>query len=152
MSAVHMSALGSEDWELTDEPGPKPGCLIVQLRRRAHVMPWFRFAYAEGDNGRIVAVFASHIVTVSGHGLAVLLAPSRRSGWSDSFNPPRMRRNSAFVGQVPPATTDRVSPKFQSSRSSRTGVPTVSNKCREIAFKQAWTEGRRKVNRAWTKG
>lgn len=74
MSAVHMSALGSEDWELTDEPGPKPGCLIVQLRRRAHVMPWFRFAYAEGDNGGIVAVFASHIVTVSGHGLAVLLA------------------------------------------------------------------------------
>jgi len=73
MSTTAESALVSEDWQLTDE-GAKPSSLIVQLRRSAHVLPWFRFVYAEGDNSRVQIAFASHMVTITGHGLAVLLA------------------------------------------------------------------------------
>ena len=51
-----------------------PSSLLVQLRRRAHVLAWFRVVYAEGDNSEVTLMFASHIVTVKGHGLATLLA------------------------------------------------------------------------------
>ena len=51
-----------------------PSSLLVQLRRRAHILPWFRFVYAEGDNSDVTLVFVSHTVTVRGHGLAALLA------------------------------------------------------------------------------
>ncbi len=75
MAAPQTSALAADDWELTNEPDdPKPGCLIVQLRQRAHVFPWFRFVYADGDNSKIEVAFASHTVVITGHGLAVLLA------------------------------------------------------------------------------
>ena len=40
----------------------------------AHVLPYFRFVYAEGDDARIEIAFASHLVTVTGHGLTALLA------------------------------------------------------------------------------
>jgi len=66
--------LASEDWQLADEDGSKPASLVVQLRRRAHVLPYFRFVYAEGDNSQVKIAFASHRVTVTGHGLAALLA------------------------------------------------------------------------------
>jgi hypothetical protein len=36
--------------------------------------PWLRFVYAEGDLSRVRIEFASYWVTVSGHGLAALLA------------------------------------------------------------------------------
>ena len=48
--------------------------MIIQLRRGAHIFLWFRFAYAEGDNSHVKIVFDTHSVSVSGHGLAVLLA------------------------------------------------------------------------------
>ena len=67
------SALVSEDWQL-DQDGATPLSLLVQLRRAAHVFPWHRFVYAEGDNNLIRIAFASHLVTVSGSGLAALLA------------------------------------------------------------------------------
>ena len=67
--------LASEDWQLAGEDGAKkPASLVVQLRRRAYVLPYFRFIYAEGDNGLVKIAFASHMVTVTGHGLAALLA------------------------------------------------------------------------------
>jgi hypothetical protein len=67
--------LASEDWQLAGEDGVrKPAALVVQLRRRAYVLPYFRFIYAEGDNGLVRIAFASHIVRVTGHGLAALLA------------------------------------------------------------------------------
>jgi hypothetical protein len=47
--------------------------LVVQLRRAAFVLPWFRFLYAAGDNTRLELVFASHTVTIAGHGLVALL-------------------------------------------------------------------------------
>jgi hypothetical protein len=65
--------LVSEDWQLA-ETGSKPASLVVQLRRRAHVLPWFRFVYAEGDNAQVQVAFASHMVTITGNGLAALLA------------------------------------------------------------------------------
>jgi hypothetical protein len=67
--------LASEDWQLAGEDGgKKPASLLVQLRRRAYVLPYFRFIYAEGDNSLVRIAFASHIVTVTGHGLTALIA------------------------------------------------------------------------------
>jgi hypothetical protein len=67
--------LASEDWQLAGEDGAKkPASLVVQLRRRAYVLPYFRFIYAEGDNSLVRIAFTSHTVTVTGHGLAALLA------------------------------------------------------------------------------
>ncbi len=75
MSAALSSTtqLASEDWHLIDEGGSKPNSLIVQLRRRAYVLPYFRFVYAEGDNSLVKITFTSHLITVSGHGLTTLL-------------------------------------------------------------------------------
>ena len=73
MSLPRTTALASEDWELTDDSVPKPGCLIVQQRRHAHVFPWFRFIHAEGDNSEVSILFSTHSVTVTGHGLAALV-------------------------------------------------------------------------------
>jgi hypothetical protein len=67
--------LASEDWQLAGEDGgKKPAALVVQLRRRAYVLPYFRIVYAEGDNGLVKIAFASHMVTITGHGLAPLIA------------------------------------------------------------------------------
>jgi hypothetical protein len=74
VSTVLTSKLTSEDWEISDEPDARPSCVIVQLRQRVYVFPWFRFVYADGDNGVIQIGFPSHLVTVRGSGLAVLLA------------------------------------------------------------------------------
>jgi hypothetical protein len=67
------SASVSEDWQLAADDLKSPS-LVVALRRSAHIFPWFRFAYAEGDNSLVKIAFATHMVTVSGHGLAALLA------------------------------------------------------------------------------
>jgi hypothetical protein len=76
MSTITMpeSALASEDWQLETDAYAKPVSLLVQLRRQAYVLPWFRFVHAEGDNTQVKITFASHLVTVNGHGLAALLA------------------------------------------------------------------------------
>jgi hypothetical protein len=66
--------LASEDWQLANNGvSERPSSLVVQLRRRAYVLPYFRFIYAEGDNALVKIAFASHMVTVIGHGLAALL-------------------------------------------------------------------------------
>ena len=72
-ASTTLSELVSEDWQLAEE-GHKPTCLLVQLHRCSHVFPWFRFVHAQGDDSTVKLVFASHIVTVTGHGLATLLA------------------------------------------------------------------------------
>ena len=74
MSTIPESALPSEDWQLAAEDSTKPVSLVIQLRRRAYVLPWFRFVCSEGDNAQIQVAFASHTVTVTGTGLAALLA------------------------------------------------------------------------------
>jgi hypothetical protein len=65
--------LASEDWQFAEE-GTKPASLVIQLRRRVYVLPWFRFVYTEGDNAQVLAAFASHLVTITGNGLTALLA------------------------------------------------------------------------------
>jgi hypothetical protein len=66
--------LASEDWQLASEDGAKkPAALVVQLRRRAYVLPYFRFIYAEGDNSLVRIAFTSHVVTITGYGLAALI-------------------------------------------------------------------------------
>ena len=66
------SALVSEDWELAED-GHRPASLLLQLRRSTHVLPWFRFVYAEGDDSKAHLDFGEHTVTVSGSGLEALL-------------------------------------------------------------------------------
>ena len=39
------------DWQVSPEGSGKPASLTVQLRRKIHVLPWFRFFSAEGDDG-----------------------------------------------------------------------------------------------------
>ena len=73
-ATIPGSELVCEDWQVTDEGNPKPASLIVQLRRHAHVLPYFRFVYAEGDHAQVKITFASHVVTVKGHDLTTLLA------------------------------------------------------------------------------
>ena len=73
-TTIPESALVSEDWQLEEKLGSRPVSLHLQLRRRTHVLPWFRFVYAEGDNCQVKIAFASHMVTVNGHGLAALLS------------------------------------------------------------------------------
>src|SRR3569833_24255 len=68
------SASASEDWQLSGEDGNQPASLVVQLRRSVHVLPWFRFLFAEGDHEQVEIVFSTHQVTVTGHGLGALLA------------------------------------------------------------------------------
>ena len=70
---ISITQLASEDWQLVEEGGSKPNSLIVQLRRRAYVLPYFRFVGAEGDNSLVKITFASHRITVTGNGLAALL-------------------------------------------------------------------------------
>ena len=74
VNTIPISELVSEDWQLAGEDTKRPPTLIVQLRRRTYILPWFQFAHAEGDNSFVKIAFASHLVTVSGHGLAALLA------------------------------------------------------------------------------
>jgi hypothetical protein len=66
------SALASEDWQFTDGAA-RPAALIVQQRKRSYAFPYFRFVYAEGDDAAVRIAFASHLVTVTGHGLDALL-------------------------------------------------------------------------------
>jgi hypothetical protein len=94
-TAIPASAWASEDWQLETNADLKPAHLVVQLRRCAHILPWFRFVHAEGDNDQVKITFASHLVTVTGHGLA------------------------ALVAQMQGATPDPASPTLPSSSSSK---------------------------------
>ena len=69
-----LTELASEDWQLAEDGASKPSSLVVQLRRRVYVLPYFRLIYTEGDNALVKIAFASHIVTVTGHNLAALIA------------------------------------------------------------------------------
>jgi len=72
MSSTPILGSASE-WLLTDENSSQSASLVVQLRRRALVLPYCRFLYAEGNNAQVQIAFASHLITVSGHGLEPLL-------------------------------------------------------------------------------
>jgi len=73
-TTVPISELVSEDWQLAPEHTTRPTALVVQLRRHAHILPYFRLLHAEGDGNQVRITFASHLVTITGHGLATLLA------------------------------------------------------------------------------
>jgi hypothetical protein len=49
MPILTQSVSVSEDWQI-DESDTKPPSFVVQLRKSAVVLPWFRFVYAEGDD------------------------------------------------------------------------------------------------------
>lgn len=66
--------LASDDWQLSQDDQARPIALVVHLRRRAWVLPYFRFVCSDGDNEQVRITFASHLVTVTGHGLYALLS------------------------------------------------------------------------------
>jgi hypothetical protein len=68
-----LSGLESKDWLMPDDKEGNPASLVVQLRRRAHVFPWFRFVFAEGNDSEVTIYFATHNVEVFGYGLGALL-------------------------------------------------------------------------------
>ena len=73
MSSIPNSGSGSENWLLADEDGAPSTSLMVQSRRRALVLPYRRFLYAQGNDAQVQIAFASHLITVTGHGLGSLL-------------------------------------------------------------------------------
>ena len=73
-AAIPESAIESPDWQIAEDETHKRASLVVQLRRGAFVFPWFRFVYSEGDNTRVEIVFSTHAISVTGQGLAALLA------------------------------------------------------------------------------
>lgn len=48
--------------------------LVVHLRQRSYVFPWSLFLFAEGTDSEVRATFHTHVVTVQGAGLTVLLS------------------------------------------------------------------------------
>jgi hypothetical protein len=73
-TTVPVSELVSEDWQLAEENNDRPTNLTVHLRRRTHILPYFRLICAEGDDSQVLISFASHSVKITGHGLEALLA------------------------------------------------------------------------------
>ena len=73
-SASLDSVSASADWHVAKADEQKPESLLVHSRRAVFVFPWFRFVYAEGDNARAELVFSTHAISVTGQGLAALLA------------------------------------------------------------------------------
>ncbi len=73
MSSIPHSGSASESWLLADDDGGPSTSLMVQLRRRALVLPYRRFLYAQGNDGEVQIAFASHLITVTGRGLGSLL-------------------------------------------------------------------------------
>ncbi len=73
MSSIPHSGSASESWLLADDDGVPSASLMVQLRRRALVLPYRRFLYAQGNDAEVQIAFASHLITVTGHGLGSLL-------------------------------------------------------------------------------
>lgn len=70
----HLSlgpGLDSESWQIAEEE--RPLALCIQQRRCAWIFPYIRLAWVEGNNSEVRMVFATHVVQLSGHGLAALL-------------------------------------------------------------------------------
>ena len=72
-NGITDAALVSEDWQLAPDEH-RPISVVFQLRRGVHGFPWIRLSHFEGDNTIVVMDFATHTVTVTGQGLAALLA------------------------------------------------------------------------------
>ena len=72
-NGIPDAALVSEDWQLAPDEH-RPLSLLFQLHRGVHGFPWIRLVHFEGDNTVVKMDFASHTVTITGQGLAALLA------------------------------------------------------------------------------
>jgi hypothetical protein len=60
-------------WEIAATHDRKPSSLVIALRRRIHVLPWFHFRHAEGNDSLIKITFSTHVVGIQGTGLTPLL-------------------------------------------------------------------------------
>ncbi len=72
-NGIPDAALASEDWQLAPDEH-RPLSVLFQLRRGVHGFPWIRLVHFEGDNTAVKMDFSSHTVTITGQGLAALLA------------------------------------------------------------------------------
>jgi hypothetical protein len=73
MSSTNTNnAASTSDWTLAKDEH-KAVSLIVHQRRSSLALPWFRFVYAQGDDSRLQLIFATHLVSIDGEGLAPLL-------------------------------------------------------------------------------
>jgi hypothetical protein len=72
-NGIPDAALLSEDWQLAPDEH-RPLSVLFQLHRGVHGFPWIRLVHFEGDNNAVTMDFASHTVTITGQGLAALLA------------------------------------------------------------------------------
>jgi hypothetical protein len=73
MSSTNTNNTASaSDWTLAKDEH-KAVSLIVHQRRSSLALPWFRFVYAQGDDSRLQLIFATHLVSIDGDGLAPLL-------------------------------------------------------------------------------
>ena len=71
-TSTNNTASASKDWVLLKDEH-KAVSLIVHERRSSLALPWFRFVYAQGDDFKLQIIFATHLITISGEGLAPLL-------------------------------------------------------------------------------
>jgi len=67
-----MASAGEKPW-VVDRAERVYG-LQVMLLKRAYVLPWSQFLYAEGNSDEVRAVFSTHDVVVKGSGLDSLLS------------------------------------------------------------------------------
>jgi hypothetical protein len=73
MSSTNTNNTASvSDWMLAKDEH-RVVSLIVHQRRSSLVLPWFRFVYAQGDESKLQLIFATHLVSIEGEGLAPLL-------------------------------------------------------------------------------
>ena len=72
-ASTNNTASVSKDWVLLPKDEHKAVSLIVHERRSSLAVPWFRFVYAQGDDSKLQIIFATHLITISGEGLAPLL-------------------------------------------------------------------------------
>ena len=63
----------TENWTIVATHDQKPHSLVIYLKRHIHILPWFHFRHAEGNDELIKITFSSHIVVIGGRGLTPLL-------------------------------------------------------------------------------
>ena len=73
MSPVRSASEMISLWEIAATHDRKPSSLVIALRRRIHILPWFHFRHAEGTDSLIKITFSTHVVGIQGNGLTPLL-------------------------------------------------------------------------------
>lgn len=105
---------------LTDSQKPRktttqerPAGLEIALLKRAYVLPWGQFLYAEGDDDEIRLAFTTHDVLVRGSSLGSLLLDVAAQRIARLREPARADR---FSGETAPSIRELLVVKVETSR------------------------------------